>query len=314
MKNLKIVNGVSRTFHKVGFQLKKHSPEILVVAGIAGTVVSAVMACKATLKVNEVVAASKTDIDKIHTAVEKGHTQAGAEYTVEDSKKELAIVYIHTGARLARLYAPAVVLGALSITSILASNNILRKRNVALAAAYATVDKGFKEYRDRVIERFGKELDRELKYNIKKQEVEEVVTDENGKETTVKKTVDVTDTTTVYRSPYSVIYDDGCKGWTKDPEANKFFLVQCQNWANEKLKSQGYLFLNDVYEMIGIAKTKAGHVVGWVYDKDNEIGDNYVDFGMFDIYNEKAMDFINGRERNIVLDFNVDGNVYDLVF
>lgn len=314
MKNSKFVNSVSRTVHKVGFQLKKHSPEILVVAGVTGTVISAVMACKATLKVNEVMAASKTDIDKIHDAVDKGYTQAGEEYTIEDSKKELAVVYIKTGANLAKLYAPAVVLGALSITSILASNNILRKRNVALAAAYATVDKGFKEYRGRVIERFGKELDKELKYNLKTQEIEEVVTSEDGSETTVKKTVDTMDTKAPLYSPYSVVYDDGCKGWSKDPEANKFFLVQCQNWANEKLKAKGYLFLNEVYEMIGIPKTKAGHVVGWVYDKNNEIGDNYVDFGIFDIYNEKAMDFVNGRERNIVLDFNVDGNVYDLVF
>lgn len=320
MNKPEFINNVSRTFHKVGLQLKKHSPEILVVAGVAGTVVSAVMACKATTKVDAILAETKEKVEGVHSVLEnpviaqKYVEKYGEEFTPEDAKKELAVIYVKTGLEFIKLYGPSVLLGSLSITSILASNNILRKRNVALAAAYATVDKGFKEYRGRVIERFGKELDRELKYNLKSQEIEEVVTNEDGSETTVKKTVEVMDTTRPMYSPYSVIYDDGCKGWQKDPEANKFFLVQCQNWANEKLKAQGHLFLNDVYEMIGINKTKAGHVVGWVYDKENPIGDNYVDFGIFDIYNEKAMDFVNGRERNIILDFNVDGNVYDLVF
>ena len=111
MKKFDISNKFSRTFNKIGFQLKKHSPEILVVAGVIGTVASAVMACKATLKVNEVIDESKKDIDKIHEAIEHGCTAAGEDYTVEDSKKDLSIVYIQTGVKLAKLYAPAIALG-----------------------------------------------------------------------------------------------------------------------------------------------------------------------------------------------------------
>lgn len=313
MNKPEFVNTITRSFHKVGFQMKKHSPEILLAAGIVGTVASAVMACKATLKVNEVLDTAKEDIDKIHEATEKGVTEAGKPYTPEDSKKELAVVYVRTVVDFAKLYGPAVILGSLSITSILASNNILRKRNVALAAAYAAVDNGFKEYRDRVIDRFGKELDRELKYNLKAKEVEEVVMNEDGSETTVKKTIEVTDES-VGHSPYSVIYDDGCIGWTKDPELNKFFLMNCQDYANRQLKEKGHLLLNDVYEMIGIPKTKAGHVVGWIYDPENGHGDNYVDFGILDIHNERKRAFVNGYERNIILDFNVDGDIYNLMF
>lgn len=311
MKKLAIPNNVTRAFHKVGFQLKKHSPEILVVAGVVGTVASAVMACKATLKVNDVLDKSKADLNKIHEATEKGYTEAGEEYTVEDSKKDLTIVYVQTGVEFVKLYGPALALGALSITGILTSNNILRKRNVALAAAYTAVDKGFKEYRGRVIERFGKELDRELKYNLKAKEIEETVVNEDGTESTVKKTVQVIDSTEL--SPYMVIYDDGCKGWDKDPEINKFFLVQTQNFANDKLKQQGFLFLNDVYEMLGFPKTKAGQVVGWIYDEEHPTGDNYIDFGMIDIHDERKRAFLNGHERNVVLDFNVDGNILDLM-
>ena len=195
---------------------------------------------------------------------------------------------------------------------MLASNNILRKRNVALAAAYTAVDRGFKEYRGRVIERFGEELDKELKYNLKAREVEEVVVDENGKETTVKKTIHTTDidpSDPNSYSQYARFYDDGCTGWEKDSEHNLFFLKCQQNYANELLRSRGYLFLNEVYDMIGVPRSKAGQVVGWRYDEKNPTGDNYVDFGIFDIHNEKSRDFVNGYERTILLDFNVDGEI-----
>lgn len=313
MNKPEFVTNITRSIHKAGFQIKKHSPEILVVAGVIGTVASAVMACKATLKVNEVLENAKNDVDKIHEATEKGVTEAGKPYTPEDSKKELTIVYAHTVVEFAKLYGPAVILGTLSIAGILASNNILRKRNIALAAAYTAVDNGFKEYRERVVERFGKELDRELKYNLKAKEVEEIIMNEDGSETVVKKTVEVADDNLGY-SPYAVIYAEGCKGWTKDPELNKYFLMECQEYANIKLKEQGYLLLNDVYDMIGMSKTKAGHTIGWLYDLKDTTLNNHVDFGIFDIHSERKIAFVNGLERNIVIDPNVDGDIYDRMF
>ena len=112
---------------------------------------------------------------------------------------------------------------------------------------------------------------------------------------------------------YSVIFYEGNPGWDKDPETTKYYLMRQQDWANEKLKAQGYLFLNDVYEMLGFNKTKAGQIVGWYYDEKNPVGSNYVDFGMFDIYNKNKIDFINGDERAIVLDFNIDGNILEYI-
>lgn len=311
MKKLVIPNKITRTFNKVGFQLKKHSPEILVIAGVAGTVVSAVMACKATLKVNDILDKSKENIDRIHTAKEKGYTESGEGYSEDDSKKDLAIVYVQTGVDFVKLYGPAIALGTLSITGILASNNILRKRNVALAATYAAVDNSFKGYRKRVVERFGKDLDRELKYGIKAKEIEEVIVNEDGSEHTTKKTVEVVDPNGY--SEFARIFDDGCSGWTKDPELNLSFLRIQQSHANDILQKRGYLYLNEVYEMLGIPKTKAGHVVGWIYDEVNPVGDNFVDFGIYDLYSEKARDFVNGYERAILLDFNVDGNIWELM-
>lgn len=309
MKKFDITTKVTRGLNKAGFQLKKHSPEILIVAGVAGAVTSAVMACKATTKLNDILEESKEQVDEIHEAIEHPENLP-EEYTEEDGKKDLTIVYTQTAVKLLKLYGPSIVLGGLSITAILTSNNIIRKRNIAIAAAYTAVDKSFKDYRGRVVERFGKDLDRELRYNIKKEEVEETIVDEKtGKEKTIKKTIDVANEV----SEFAKFFDDGCTGWTKDPELNLAFLLKQQAFANDKLKANGYLYLNEVYDMLGIPRTKAGQIVGWIYDEKNPIGDNYVDFGIFDSNKVKNRDFVNGYERTILLDFNVDGNILNLM-
>ena len=310
MKKNELTLAVSRGIHKFGFKLKEHSPEILVVAGVVGGVASAVMACKATTKLSEITKPAKEDIEAIHYGYEHPETLT-EEYTEKDRNKDLSIVYAQTGIKIAKLYGPAIVLGAVSITSILAGNNILRKRNVALTAAYAAVDKGFKEYRNRLVERFGEELDRELRYNIKAKEIEETVVDENGETQVVKKTVSVAEPGKY--SVYARCYDDGCSGWSKDPETNLMFLRCQQEWLNEKLYSRGHVFLNEVYDALGIPRSKAGCVVGWVYDEKNPKGDNFIDFGIYDLYKQANRDFVNGFERTIWLDFNVDGVIADLI-
>ena len=270
MKKPEIMNNITRTLNKAAFKFKKHSPEILVVAGVVGVVGSAVMACKATTKVNDILDDTKDQLDKIHEAgerLENGETlmlKDGEEYTIEQNKKDLTIVYAQTALKFAKLYGPAVIIGGLSITAILAGHNITRKRNIALAAAYTAVDKSFKEYRGRVVERFGEALDKELKYGIKSKEVDEVVTNEDGTESVVKKTVDVVDATNPMNvSEYARFFDDGCAGWTKDPEYNLMFLRDQQRYANDLLKAKGHLFLNEVYDLLGIPRTKAGQIVGW---------------------------------------------------
>ena len=311
MNKTEIISNLTRTFNRTGLKIKKHSPEILLAAGTVGVVVSGVMACKATLKVNEILDESKQQIDTIHSVA--ADPEMVEKYTAEDSKKDLAIVYTQTAVKMIKLYGPSVGLGVVSLGCMIGSNRILSKRNVALAAAYTAVDKSFKEYRGRVIERFGKQLDKELRYNIKAKEIEEVSKDENGNEVVKKEVVSVLEDDPNNYSPYSIVFDDGNEGWDPDPERTKFFLIQQQNWANERLKAKGHLFLNEVYDMLGARRTKAGAQVGWVYDEENAVGDNYVDFGIFDTRRSKARDFVNGYEKVIVLDFNVDGYILDLI-
>ena len=317
LNKTEIVNKATRAFNKAAFQLKKHSPEILVVSGVVGLVGSGVMACKATTKVNDILDDTKEQLDKIHNVGERlaaGETlmcKDGEEYTVEQNKKDLTIVYAQTAVKFAKLYGPSIILGGLSITAILAGHNITRKRNVALAAAYTAVDKSFKEYRGRVVERFGEALDKELRYNIKSEEVDVITVNEDGSESVEKKVIDVVNPT--MNSEYARFFDDGCNGWTKDAEFNLKFLIDQQKYANEILRIKGHLFLNEVYDLLGIPRSKAGQVVGWIYDEKNPVGDNFVDFGIYDTHRTKCNDFVNGYERTILLDFNVDGNILDLM-
>lgn len=303
MKNkteiMKSVNGVAS---KTVMKLKKHSPEILVVAGIAGTVVSAVLACKATTKVAEILDETKGTLDTIHEGMETGAIN-GQEYTNEDGKKDTVVVYAQTGMKLAKLYGPAIILGTLSITSILASNNILRKRNVALGAAYAAIDKSFKEYRGRVIERFGEQVDTELKYGIKAKKFEEIEVDpETGKEKKVKKTVMVADPN--LQSDYAVYFDSKSRNYETNPDYNRMFLKAQQAFANDKLQTRGHLFLNEVLDDLDLPRTPAGQIVGWTKDGP----DGYVNFRIVEVERESE----DGRhEPALLLDFNVEGNIWE---
>lgn len=303
MKNkteiMKSVNGVTS---KAVMKLKKHSPEILVVAGIAGTVVSAVLACKATTKVAEILDETKGTLNTIHEGMETGAIN-GQEYTTEDGKKDTVVVYAQTGMKLAKLYGSAIILGTLSITSILASNNILRKRNVALGAAYAAIDKSFKEYRGRVIERFGEQVDTELKYGIKAKKFEEIEVDpETGKEKKVKKTVMVADPN--LQSDYAVYFDSKSRNYETNPDYNRMFLKAQQAFANDKLQTRGHLFLNEVLDDLDLPRTPAGQIVGWTKDGP----DGYVNFRIVEVERETE----DGRhEPALLLDFNVEGNIWE---
>ena len=306
-------NIILNKFSKLNLKVQKHSPEILMGLGIVGTVASAVLACKATLKVNDIIEEKNKTIDVIHSCVE----DETVDYTEEDKKKDLTILYTQTGVKLAKLYLPSIALGALSIASIVFGYKILNKRNVALAAAYTVVDKGFKNYRKNVVERFGEEVDRELRHNIKAKQIEEKYTDKDGNEKTRKKTVyEIAEDKKPGEgiSEYAKFFDEwNTDEHSKDPEYNLMFLRHQQDYANEVLKHQGYLFLNEVYDMLGIPRTQAGQVVGWIYDEKNPNGDNYVDFGIYDLHDQQKRDFVNGLERNILLDFNVDGVIYDKI-
>lgn len=308
------ISGIANT---VGFTLQKNSPEILAIAGTIGVVTSSIMACVATTKLSGIIETANDQIEVIHAAVE-GSVPTKEPYTEEDGKKDVIRVYAKTAVDVVKLYAPSVIIGGFSLAGLLTSNDILRKRNVALAAAYTTIDTAFKDYRGRVVKRFGEEVDRQLRYDIQTKEVvEEVIDEETGKKKKIKKTVEEysPDSISGYARFFEkyVVDANGEKtinpNFKSTPEYNLMFLKTVQSYANNMLRCKKRVFLNEVYDLLGFPPSYEGQAVGWVYDPENPNIDNYIDFGLTkDSLNYS--DFVYGAEDAILLDFNVDGDVW----
>lgn len=296
---------------------KKHDSQIAFIFGVVGVVAAGVGACVASTKIKEVVADGKKEIE---TTKELYSDEVLAE-EMADKKSETHKTYVKTLTKdyaslawnVTKLYAGPVVLATFSIGALATSNKMLRTRNAQLIAAYTTLDTAFKRYRGNVKEIYGEEVDRNMRFGIKQEQVTTTETTKSGKEKTVTTKVETTNTVLDGYSDYAKFYCEGCDGWTKDPEYNLLTLKMREKEATHRLKTQGYLFLNDVYDMIGIERTQAGQVVGWIYDEDCPNGDNYVDFGIYDKLSTANQRFVNGLEPVILLDFNVDGVIINKI-
>lgn len=292
----------------------KYSPEIFVVAGCVSLVTAGVVACKQTLKLKSVQDKYKEIFDQIKALEEAASENKEIDYSPEDAKRDRRIVTVKKYLGYAKLYIVPVGLAILGFLSIFKGDRILRGRNAALAAAYTTIDKSFKEYRKRVVDQLGEDADKKFKFGTTTVEEKEKVKDEEtGKTKTVKKSTEVTNGGVDGYSDYAKFFDCGNIGWSDDPEESKSFLRKQEMFFTNKLRKKGYVFLNEVYRALGIRETKAGQVVGWFYDPSDKNRDNYVSFGIFDVNKPKNGDFVNGIEKTIILDFNVDGPIVDLI-
>lgn len=294
-------------------RLKKNSPEIMVTLGAAGTVAAAVMACYATTKLPETLDGCKERREKLDNfkaeadeARESGEVEVS--YTERDYKKDCTKLYLNNAWDVIKLYGPAFCIEAASLTMIFTSNSIHRKRSASAAAAYATLDSMFKQYRKNVVDTFGEDIDKDMRYGVRHEKVEVTEVDAKGKEHTHKVKADVIDPEDpTMISDYAKFYDESCEGWDKNPEYNLATLKANQKYCNHILQTQGYMFLNDVYKIIGIKPTLAGQTVGWVVDPSDPYA-TYIDFGIFST-NRANRRFVNGLEPIILLDFNVQGDI-----
>lgn len=309
MKNL--LQNISKFTGKTGLVIRKNSPEILMGAGIVGVIITVVTACKATTRADEVLEHHAEKMKKIHDAENFQDEECPFPPTV--AKKEKLITYVQTGGEFVKLYGPTAAIGSLSIACILVSNRILNKRYLAVVAAYNAVSTSYDQYRRRVKERYGDETDYELRYGVQKDQIEQKYTDENGKTTKKRETVEtIVDMPSEYARYWEKYLKDGVlnPNWDENPEFNLMFLRGVQTEANFKLHSRGYIFLNEVYDMLGFEHTQVGQVVGWF---DDENGDQYVDFGLYSLNNRDNRRFINGEENSVLLDFNCDGIIWDKI-
>lgn len=309
MKKTELATKASQILVKTKLGIKKHSPEILVATGIGTGIVAAIIACKQTIKANNIVAEAQKSLQNIEDAKELAANNE-AEYTEENEQADRKYIAIQTTVGMVKTYALPVGLGILSITCILAGHHILKKRNVALAAAYSALSTDFMNYRKRVVDKYGKDVDFMLKNGLEKQIIANKVVDPETGE--VKETKEEALTYEGDKlSQYARVFDEvGSTQWTPSADHNRAFLLMEQNYFNERIRTRGYIFLNEVYERLGFRPTKAGSVVGWVYQNADYEG---IDFGIFTAHTQKAAEFLEGTEPSIILDFNVQGDILSLV-
>ena len=293
-----------KSFKKAQLTVRKHSPEILMVAGVIGTVAGAVMACKETLELEDVLdecKQEKMELEEQYAMCE--------EYSEDALKKDQVKLTIKQVAKIVKLYAPSVIMEVTSIGVIFASNDIMRKRNASMAAAYATLNSMYKRYRQNVIESYGEEVDKDMRFGVKHEKVTEI--DEDGNKVKVDARIVDLDNTALAISDYSRFFQTGCKGFdASSGRYNLLYLKGIQAMFNNKLIADGYVMLNDVYRELGFDTIPEGWSIGWVYDEANPIGDNYIDFGLYEARN-KNQRAVNDWEPVILMDFNVDGNLYE---
>lgn len=286
---------LARNLSRQALVARKHSPKVLFVAGIAGAITSTVLACKATLKLEQELEEMQTQIHNVKE-LKTEHPDIENNYPTNQYHKDMVYVYARGTYRITKLYGPAIIVGAASIGALTSAHVTLTRRNASLTAAYAALSKSFDEYRERVKKELGAEKEEQIHYAVPP----DGVVDANGQP------IEGIDPSKW--SPYARIFDEYNPNWKKNAELNKLFLQCQQNYANNLLRTRGHLFLNEVYDMLGFERTQAGAAVGWVVG-DGE-GDQYVDFGLFITHNAR---FINGDERSVILDFNVDGVMWDKI-
>jgi hypothetical protein len=279
---------------KVARQLllaKKNSPGVMFYGGLFGFGTTVVLACKATLNLEE-------RLDEV-----MAESIARERVGPKELEKNAARHKVETARGIAKLYFPAVAVGVVSVSMLTGSHVTLTKRNAAVVAAYSALDRGFNEYRDRVRTELGEEKELHLRHGT--QTVSEQKVGKDGKPKTVESIVP-------HGTPsvYARFFDEFSSHYTREPEYNQIYLNCQQNYANDRLRARGHVFLNEIYDMLGLPRSKAGAVVGWVMSKN---GDNFIDFGIYSGSDERTRSFVNGAERSILLDFNVDGVIYDLI-
>lgn len=292
MKLHAIKNALTSKAARQVLVVRKNSPTILFAAGVTGAVAATVVACRATLKAHDLMVDAQKDIGLVRDL-------QNPDYSEQDRKHDLTLLYARTGTKLLRVYAPAISLGVASVACLYSSHRILNTRNAGLVAAYAALDRAFAEYRDRVVAEVGEDRERELRH-------ESILA-------TAKKDAWGQLETGIPEghSIYARLFDEFNSNWTSPPEYNMIFLRAQQNFANDLLQKRGHVFLNDIYDSLGMERTKAGAIVGWLWKGD---GDNYIDFGIFDGRDmNRFYDFVVGNENSIWLDFNVDGVIYDKI-
>lgn len=306
---INLPNAVTSRVAHSGLALSKHSPKMLFWGGLVLMGATIVSSSSATLRLGDVLDEIKEDRREVERKVQADDVN---EYSERDVARMNLAVSLAGFAKVVRLYLPSVALGVAAVACLTSSHNQLTRRNAGLSAALAATERAMERYRSRIREEYGEEKELEL-WRDERTETRPVLDDE-GRETKSTKKVKVGGG----RSPYARIWGrDTSSEWNPEPAYNVAKLRVVQEWGTLRIAQKGHLFLNEIFDELGIERTPEGAVVGWIAQKyapkDMKV-DGFVDFGVLDPDEaSRFLDFVTGAEDHVMLDFNVDGEIWRLI-
>ena len=279
--------------------LKAGAPTGMVVVGCIGIIGGVILACNETMKADAILDEIQADVDKVNHVRD---ITTEDKYSKNDYQHDLTIAYAKGGAKLAKLYLPAVIVIVSSIALILGGHKMLLNRYTAGAAAYELLQTGYDNYRSRVREDLGEDADRKYAYGLSEETVGVVEVDAEGKSHKKKTKEQVIDKSKRLASPYAFFWDDTCRGHEDNPYYNETFLIQKQAEYNRNLAKywqiNSRMTLGEVMKDLGVPFSskeheKQGYHVGWTYDpsykKEEHDGRDQIDLGIFSARNKDAL-------------------------
>lgn len=288
-----------------GLWTKKHAPELLLAGGIAGFGGALYFTAKAAVETEDI----PEEFLEVREDVE--------------TKKEIVELYSTTALAYAKSYAPAAGFAAFSLTCFCASYGVLKKRYVALGAAYTALETAYQTYRQRVIDDAGVDKDRYYLTGVKP--TKKTVVDEDGNKEKISVIEGDVDVANPYAFKFSKYKENGeiNKQWQNDAHMNRNVVLGHQDWFDNQLFERctlnsrgevikrGSVMLNEMRTLLGEDPTPTGAIVGNRYSNGEPGCNGYIDFRI-----------IEGMEEDpetglyipyIIIDPNVDGMIYDLL-
>lgn len=296
---------ITTAFYTGVARISKHAPTILSVTASAGVIATGYLAWKAGTRFEDV---EGRDWDRRKECLKNADIIPDEDVPKIERKNRILFIL-----DTVRTVAPAAIVGAATITMIYFSNSISKKRLAAMGAAYATLQTAFDGYKRTMVEALGKEsVEKILKPKLPNvgKSAEEILSSDNKSD--AANVSDAVVNSLKALSPYArIIAEESSTCWDPNEDYTSQNLAAVQLWANRRLERKGHLFLNEVFDQLGLSRTREGAVVGWL--KNGE-GDNYVSFGDFDasIYRVPSDDYTR-VDSNFIVDFNVDGVIWDRI-
>lgn len=288
MSNIALKN-LSKTVNSFGMIIKKNLPTILTMTGVLGVTGAGIAACVVTAKkLPGTMEEAKKIIEEARESDEK------------ERPKNLTFAYAKAGLKFIKLYGPYVAIEVMSVGMIFKSDDIMHQRNEALSAMCVSLDTLFNEYRGRVKDKYGEDVDHEMRYGIHEEDVTSV--DENGKEIKEKTKV----LPKLSPEDVSIVFDSSNPNWEKNEDYRMVFLHDIQRYSNDELHTRGHIFVNDIYRKLGAKETKPGSILGFIDD-----GKTVIDFGL-NQYSEKVSD--SEFSECYLIEFKDAKDISDLAF